>query len=498
MRNWWPSLLLLVWFVVACSSQPNDPVIEPRLAALSPTLGPGNHSPFHAWPADTALLNSQETAINASVDYVLSILDNMGTSRIGASKKIAATTRTTFEFNYHAANPASLPPAKGAHSPFRAWDTVGNPVWVTQESFRLACVDYAYGVIDSIASTKVAARRALVPPAGQAFEEAYNAPAGVLLSDAEYAYAIQAETLFEALETARAGQPIPGSNAWQALWNLQAQWEATIRARATSDGVQAPSPMPLLTVNPNPGPVLNPIVTLTALPSAIFVGSSTTLTWMCKDVDSVSIDHGIGAVPLNGSRSVTPGTTTTYVISGLCNQGTVTGSYTVTVSPLPTSTDPWPPVYPTGFNPIGQPEQPIPAGALVLVPGTNVPTRSANGTALGLANPASVPVDGHAFLPWDGTTLTSAGFKYGTSGWKFNLYVGTTTYAEPEHVEFSLDGGAWQATRTQDAYLPLGMADGVHQVRIVSWPKTGNSFPWQPIYVKRLTTATGVTWALYQ
>ena len=68
--------------------------------------------------------------------------------------------------------------------------------------------------------------------------------------------------------------------------------------------------------------------------SSVFAGASTTLSWNCVNATSVSIGHGIGAVPIQGSVTVSPTETTTYTITATFPWGTYTDSVTVTVVPL--------------------------------------------------------------------------------------------------------------------------------------------------------------------
>ncbi len=75
-----------------------------------------------------------------------------------------------------------------------------------------------------------------------------------------------------------------------------------------------------------------PAVTISASPSSINRGQSTTLTWSSTSAESAEITQGIGAVPTSGSRQVTPNVTTTYRITVRGADGeTGTASVTVTV-----------------------------------------------------------------------------------------------------------------------------------------------------------------------
>ena len=76
-----------------------------------------------------------------------------------------------------------------------------------------------------------------------------------------------------------------------------------------------------------------PAVTLTASPTSISSGGSSTLSWTATHTTSQSIDHGIGAVAPSGSTSVSPTATTTYTIIGTDGTSTVSASATVAILP---------------------------------------------------------------------------------------------------------------------------------------------------------------------
>jgi peptidoglycan-associated lipoprotein len=59
-------------------------------------------------------------------------------------------------------------------------------------------------------------------------------------------------------------------------------------------------------------------ISLTASPTAIEMGKSTTLSWDSSYATSVTIDNGIGTVEASGSRTISPRASTTY-------KGTATG-----------------------------------------------------------------------------------------------------------------------------------------------------------------------------
>jgi YVTN family beta-propeller protein len=79
-----------------------------------------------------------------------------------------------------------------------------------------------------------------------------------------------------------------------------------------------------------------PTVTMSASPTSISAGQSSTLTWTSTGATSASINNNVGTVAVNGSRAVTPSTTTTYIITvkNSANK-TATAQATVTVAAAP-------------------------------------------------------------------------------------------------------------------------------------------------------------------
>ena len=74
-----------------------------------------------------------------------------------------------------------------------------------------------------------------------------------------------------------------------------------------------------------------------------------------------------------------------------------------------------------------------------------------------------------------------------------NLYDNTPRGPVPQWVEYSLNGGPWLGSRGT-VYLPTTIADGTYQVRVVSWPAAGDSYPWPPVYLTR----AGGSWTTYR
>jgi len=75
-----------------------------------------------------------------------------------------------------------------------------------------------------------------------------------------------------------------------------------------------------------------PTATISASPSTITSGGSSTLSWSTTNATSVSIDNGVGSVGTSGSISVSPTSTTTYTITATGSGGTANDSATVTVT----------------------------------------------------------------------------------------------------------------------------------------------------------------------
>ncbi len=88
-----------------------------------------------------------------------------------------------------------------------------------------------------------------------------------------------------------------------------------------------------VTVNPMAPP---PVVTsFTVSPSFINPGQTTYLSWSTTGADSVRIDPGLGPVPASGSQAISPGYTTTYILTAAGPAGVITQTTNVSVSTYP-------------------------------------------------------------------------------------------------------------------------------------------------------------------
>lgn len=76
-----------------------------------------------------------------------------------------------------------------------------------------------------------------------------------------------------------------------------------------------------------------PVITgFTATPEAIEEGETVKLEWYVTGADTVTIDKGIGTVPLLGFKEVSPVEDTTYILTATNSAGSTTASVTVTVT----------------------------------------------------------------------------------------------------------------------------------------------------------------------
>src|SRR5258708_16861062 len=84
--------------------------------------------------------------------------------------------------------------------------------------------------------------------------------------------------------------------------------------------------------NAPPPPPPPPTASLSANPSTITAGQSTTLTWQTTNATSVSISPGIGTVAASGSMQVTPTASTPFQLTATGPGGKQQATAIVTVS----------------------------------------------------------------------------------------------------------------------------------------------------------------------
>jgi hypothetical protein len=73
------------------------------------------------------------------------------------------------------------------------------------------------------------------------------------------------------------------------------------------------------------------VTTFAVNPAIVTAGRNTVLGWVVTGAQSVSIDNGIGPVPLNGTTSIVPSATTTYILTAVNQAGSSTAAVTVAV-----------------------------------------------------------------------------------------------------------------------------------------------------------------------
>ncbi|HSW38316.1 MAG TPA: peptidoglycan-associated lipoprotein Pal [Acidobacteriota bacterium] len=86
----------------------------------------------------------------------------------------------------------------------------------------------------------------------------------------------------------------------------------------------------------------SPTISLTVSPAAIERGQSATLSWKSSNATEVNIDSGVGTVEAAGSRTVSPGNSTTYIARAAGPGGTATAEARVTVTAPTAITPPTP------------------------------------------------------------------------------------------------------------------------------------------------------------
>jgi peptidoglycan-associated lipoprotein len=103
--------------------------------------------------------------------------------------------------------------------------------------------------------------------------------------------------------------------------------------RPTAGPTVAAPPAPPAPTPPPPAPIL----TFTAMPTAISPGQSVTLSWQSSNANSVRIEPEVGEVATSGNRSVSPASSVTYnaVATGPGGSATETVRVTVTAPSAP-------------------------------------------------------------------------------------------------------------------------------------------------------------------
>jgi peptidoglycan-associated lipoprotein len=107
--------------------------------------------------------------------------------------------------------------------------------------------------------------------------------------------------------------------------------------KKTPPVVQQPKPIPP-PEQPPPPPPKPQAVRIDAFavePATVQQGQSATLRWAVANATDISINQGIGTVAANGTRQVTPNTSTTFTLTATGPGGTQTRTATLTVTAAP-------------------------------------------------------------------------------------------------------------------------------------------------------------------
>ena len=128
------------------------------------------------------------------------------------------------------------------------------------------------------------------------------------------------------------------------LWNKAALLATVALFAASGCGKKTPPPPPAA-MAPSAPTMLPPTASITADPLSIDLGQSVVLNWRSANAASVSID-GIGEVPVNGTQTVSPSSSTNFHLVAKNDGGTTEANVRVTVrvpvaptAPAPTDTD---------------------------------------------------------------------------------------------------------------------------------------------------------------
>ena len=113
------------------------------------------------------------------------------------------------------------------------------------------------------------------------------------------------------------------------LWN-QAALLATVALFAASGCSKKTPPPPPAAMAPEASTMAPPTASITADPLSIDLGQSVVLNWRSANASSVSID-GIGEVPVNGTQTVSPSSSTNFHLVAKNAGGTTEANVRVTV-----------------------------------------------------------------------------------------------------------------------------------------------------------------------
>jgi Right handed beta helix region/Periplasmic copper-binding protein (NosD) len=193
-----------------------------------------------------------------------------------------------------------------------------------------------------------------------------------------------------------------GAGATSVSWSVGSiglQLGDNVLTAIAHDAAGMNSPADTLTVTLTAPP---PTASLSALPTSITVGGSSTLTWSSTNATSCTGTGFSTGTATSGSLSVSPTVTTTYSVSCSGTGGTANSSATVTVTPAPDTT---PPVV-TITGPVSTPTFSTGTSPLTTFAGTA--TDNVGVTSVTWTCPTCTPTSGTATCTTCGATGTPA------------------------------------------------------------------------------------------
>lgn len=233
--------------------------------------------------------------------------------------------------------------------------------------------------------------------------------------------------------------------------------------------------------NTTSGTATPPTVSLTANPTTISSGQSTTLTWTSANATSVSLS-GVGSVSLSGNATDSPTTTTTYTVTATGPGGTASASATVTVTAATASA----------------PTVTLTASPATITSGqaATLTWKSANATSVTWVGYGSVSLNGSAGV-WPSTTTTytvTATGPGGTTSASATVTVsGTTTVSTGTAPTVTLTANPTTVSPGQATTLTWTSANATSMtwVDFGAVSLNGNAGVWPNATTTYTVTATG-------
>jgi hypothetical protein len=121
---------------------------------------------------------------------------------------------------------------------------------------------------------------------------------------------------------------VPGNQPASGSVVVSPTQTTTYTLTASSNGVSVTAPVTVTVGNGQ----LSRIISFSASPASITSGGSSQLCWNVENATTVSINPGVGTVQASACTTVSPTSTTTYVLTARNGVGSVTASATVTVN----------------------------------------------------------------------------------------------------------------------------------------------------------------------